>query len=149
MDVDAKMLELNTVELQLDPAAKKYVKDETVDVIFANEDGVLISREGPNHYRVGDAIITAANGDRWSVTRDRFEAKYMPQAPLPMGAPGRYQAQRIPVLAKQMPEPFTIARSAGGDVLQGLANDWLLQYAPGDFGVIEAARFARVYRLMG
>jgi hypothetical protein len=45
-----------------------------------------------------------------------------------------------------MGHDFTIARSAGGDLLRGLANDWLLQYAPGDYGVVENARFARVYR---
>jgi PGDYG protein len=148
MNEDTLVLQLTTVELQLDPAAKQYVKHETVDVTFAIDDGVLISREGPNHYRISDAIVTAENGDRWSVTRDRFEAKYVPQAPLQIGMAGRYQARPVPVWARQMMEAFTIARSTGGDVLKGQANDWLLQYAPGDYGVIEAARFARVYRLV-
>ena len=35
-------------------------------------------------------------------------------------------------------EAFTLARSSGGDVLCGLAHDWLLQYAPGDFGILFA-----------
>ena len=45
-----------------------------------------------------------------------------------------------------MTEAFTAARSAGGDVLRGKPGDWLLQYAPGDFGVADQARFAEVYR---
>ena len=45
-----------------------------------------------------------------------------------------------------MVEAFSLARSSGGDVLHGLAHDWLLQYAPGDFGIVEDARFRRVYR---
>jgi hypothetical protein len=28
---------------------------------------------------------------------------------------------------------FSVARSAGGDVLRGNAGDWLVQYAPGAF----------------
>ncbi len=140
------ILHLTTIELQQDSAAQTYVKEEDVDVVFASADGELISREGPNRYRVGDAIVTAENGDRWSVSRDRFEAKYKPFDGLAIGANGRYRARRIKVHAKQMSQPFSIARSAGGDVLHGLAGDWVLQYAPGDFGVIEAARFARVYR---
>jgi hypothetical protein len=47
-----------------------------------------------------------------------------------------------------MDQPFSIARCAGGDLLTGEANDWLLQYAPGDYGVVENARFQRVYRAM-
>jgi hypothetical protein len=47
-----------------------------------------------------------------------------------------------------MSEPFSLARSAaGGDVLRGTAGDWVMQYAPGDYGVVQAARFAAVYRL--
>ena len=37
-------------------------------------------------------------------------------------------------------------RSAGGDLLRGNPGDWLLQYAPGDYGVVEQGRFAQVYR---
>jgi len=52
------------------------------------------------------------------------------------------------VLAKRMDEAFSLARSAqGGDVLKGTAGDWIMQYAPGDYGVVQAARFAKVYRL--
>jgi hypothetical protein len=39
-----------------------------------------------------------------------------------------------------------LERSAGGDVLRGAAQDWLLQYAPGDYGIVEKARFEAVYR---
>jgi hypothetical protein len=83
------------------------------------------------------------------VSRQRFEAKYAPLPPAGMGDDGRYQARPIPVLARQIPEPFTAARSAGGDRLHGNAGDWLLQYAPGDFGIAEQARFWRVYRKVG
>jgi glycosyltransferase involved in cell wall biosynthesis len=140
------MLELDDIDLSADPAARHYVKNETVDVAYATCADELISREGPNRYQAGDALITGSTGDRWSVTRDRFDKKYEPVPPLPPGADGRHKARPIPVLARQMAEPFSVARSQGGDVLHGLAHDWLLQYAPGDYGIVENARFARVYR---
>lgn len=137
---------LSNINLAVDDAAVTVVKEEIVAVVFATADGELVSREGPNRYQKGDALITAANGDRWSVSRSRFDAKYLPVFPCNAGTNGKYQARRMVVLAKQMPEAFLIARSNGGDVLQGLANDWLMQYAPGDFGVVENTRFQRVYR---
>ena len=70
-------------------------------------------------------------------------------APQPLGSDGRYRCKPVVVLAKQIAETFSIARSAGGDVLHGKANDWLLQYAPGDYGVVENSRFLKVYRLIG
>ncbi len=143
------MLELKNIDLASDPLARQFVKTEEVGVVFAQEEGSLISLEGPNRYRVGDAVITGSTGDRWSVSRDRFEAKYEPVSPTMAGQDGRYRGRPVPVLAKQIAEPFTAARSAGGDMLRGEAGDWLLQYAPGDFGVAGNGRFMQVYRRIG
>jgi hypothetical protein len=147
--IRADMIEPKNLDLTQDRAASLFVKDEVVDVVFAASAGELISREGPNRYRAGDALITGSTGDHWSVSRNRFDAKYIPVAPVEAGEDGCYRARPLPVLAKQMAEAFTLARSTGGDVLQGEAQDWLLQYAPGDFGIIENARFQRVYRRFG
>ena len=140
------MLELKNIDLTSDRSASFFVKDEVVDVILAKNAGELISREGPNRFRAGDALITGSTGDRWSVSRDRFDTKYIPVAPVAPGEDGRYRSRPVPVLARQMAEAFTLARSSGGDVLHGQAQDWVLQYAPGDFGIVENARFQRVYR---
>jgi hypothetical protein len=142
----ALMLTLADLDLRADPRAALYVKDETVQVAFAAAPGELLSREGPNRYAAGDALITSAAGERWSVSRGRFEAKYEPVAPTAAGGNGAYRARPVPVLARQIDEAFTLARSAGGDLLTGGAGDWVLQYAPGDYGVIVRDRFARVYR---
>ncbi len=137
---------LQNVDLRTDPQAATYIKQETVQVQFAVDSGELISREGPNRYAAGDAIITGATGDRWSVSRARFKVRYQPVGAAGMGQDGTYINQPIPVLARQMPAPFRMARSAGGDLLRGNPGDWLLQYAPGDYGVVEQGRFAQVYR---
>jgi hypothetical protein len=141
------MIELKDVDLRVDPGALRYVKDETVTVEFARGDGELMSLEGPNRYVSGDALITGTGGARWVVARERFDAKYLPAAPhLAHGEPGLYRNQPAVVLAKQMDTPFSIARQAAGDVLRGVPGDWVMQYAPGDYGVVQAQRFAQVYR---
>jgi len=133
-------------ELRADPEAAWYVKEETVQVSFATAAGTVGSREGPNHYRRGDALVTGSTGDRWSVSRARFDARYQPASPLPHGTDGPYRNRPLPVLARRIAVDFTVRREAGGDPLQGHAGDWLLQYAPGDWGVVAAAKFRRVYR---
>jgi hypothetical protein len=141
------MTELKDLDLRGDPAAAHYVKDETVAVQFADADGELMSLEGPNRYAAGDALITGTGGARWVVARERFDAKYLPAAPdLPHGEPGAYRNRPVAVLAKRMDVAFAIARSAAGDILHGQAGDWVMQYAPGDYGVVQARRFAAVYR---
>jgi hypothetical protein len=142
------MIELKNLDLRSDAAAQRVVKDETVTVEFAAGDGELMSLEGPNRYALRDALVTGSTGDRWVVSRDRFDAKYIPAEPaLTHGEPGPYRNRPAVVLARRMDEPFSLARSAaGGDVLHGTAGDWVMQYAPGDYGVVQAARFAKVYR---
>lgn len=141
------MIELATdIDLTRDDAAAMYVKTETVMVAFATQAGALSSREGPNTYAAGDALITGSTGDRWSVNRARFDQKYAAVSGR-HGHDGPYCAKPVPVHAKQMAAAFQIARRVGGDLLRGNANDWLLQYAPGDFGVVDHARFRKVYQI--
>jgi hypothetical protein len=142
------MRQFQNVSLESDPLAARYVKDEVVTVRFAAENGVIQSREGPNHYQRADALVTGSTGDQWSVIRARFEDKYEPVGLLMIGQDGPYRARRIPVWARQIDEPFAVERRAGGDLLTGNAGDWLLQYAPGDYGLVEDKRFKSVYRLL-
>ncbi len=134
------------IDLREDEGAAAFVKRESVVVVFARADGELLSREGPNRYAAGDALVTGSGGDVWSVSRGRFDARYEPIAPLRPGQDGPHRNKPLPVLARQVFEPFTVMRRAGGDELQGKAGDWLLQYAPGDYGIVDQEKFARVYR---
>lgn len=140
------MLDPGNIDLTNDPLAARYVKSESVAVRFARQAGELISLEGPNRYESGDALIAGSTGSRWSVARHRFDAKYEAVPPTLTGQDGRYAARPLPVMARQIAEPFTAARSSGGDVLRGNAGDWLLQYGPGDFGVAAHQRFTQIYR---
>ena len=92
---------------------------------------------------VGQAAV---EGQRQQLSRQRFDARYEPMSPTVNGANGAYRNRPLAVLAKQITEDFSVRRTTGGDLLQGRAGDWLLQYAPGDWGVVEEAKFRRVYR---
>ena len=143
------MQRLSIDNLNSDPAARRYVKQEVVQVVFATASGELMSLEGANRYAVGDALITSEAGgvkNTWVVSRDRFDAKYQALSGV-HGTDGAYKNLPVPVWAKQMSAPFSLARSAGGDVLQGKAGDWVMQYAPNDYGITENTRFQAVYRL--
>ena len=142
------ILRLNTPDLITDPAARRAIKDESVAVEFAIQRGELISAVGLNTYAPGDALITGSTGDRWCVSRDRFDLKYQPEPSTMHGNAGKYRNRPVSVLAKQMHERFSVERMAGGDCLQGEAGDWLIEYAPGDHGIVERTRFERVYRLI-
>ncbi|HEY4446387.1 MAG TPA: PGDYG domain-containing protein [Steroidobacteraceae bacterium] len=142
------VLTLKNPDLTADSAAFWVVKDEVVAVEFAAAAGFLESAVGLNRYAAGDALLTGSTGDRWCVSRDRFDAKYQPEAATPPGQGVRYRNRPISVLAKRMSVEFTVERSAGGDLLRGSAGDWLVQYAPGDHGIVAAARFDSVYRVL-
>jgi uncharacterized protein (DUF2237 family) len=143
-----EVLRFAATELGAEAGVRRVSKDEVVLVEFATAAGVLESAVGANRFAVGDALLTGSTGDRWCVSRDRFDAKYRPEPPTVAGAPGRYRNLPVPVLAKQIPVAFTVQRSAGGDLLVGAPGDWLVQYAPGDHGIVAGDRFARVYRFL-
>jgi PGDYG protein len=141
-------LKLENPDLAADDTACWVVKDEIVRVEFALAAGVLESAVGFNRYAAGDALLTGSTGDRWCVSRDRFDVKYRPEPLTLPGEGGSYRNRPVALRAKRMSVAFSIARSAGGDVLLGDPGDWLLQYAPGDHGVVAQARFDKVYRVL-
>ena len=136
-------------DLTEDSDAVWAVKDELVTVEFAVAGGTLESAVGTNRYAAGDALLTGSTGDRWCVSRARFEAKYRAEPPTHAGHSARYRNLPVAVRAKRMAVPFSVVRAAGGDLLSGAAGDWLVQYAPGDYGIVAAARFDKVYRVQG
>ncbi len=139
---------IENIDLASDPLAHLFEKQERVRVSFARAPGVLQSREGGNRYQIGDALVTGSTGDQWVVSRARFDQKYQLVAPGVLGGADEYENIPKPVLARQIAEAFTIARSEGGDWISGEPMDWLIQYAPGDFGIVQNTKFRAVYRTL-
>ena len=117
-----------------------------VRVCFAACAGRAATREGAVSYQAGDALVTGVEGERWPVAGKRFAATYEALPPAVMGEDGIYVKRSLPVWGLRMSEPFSVA-TAGG-LLSGQADDWLVQYGQGDYGVVGASIFALTYTLL-
>jgi PGDYG protein len=140
---------MSQVDLRDDRSARRARKRAvSVVVEFAEDNGTLTTLEGPVAYRGGDALLTGSHGERWPVPRERFDATYDAQAPLRPGKPGRYLKRPLLVWARQLREPIDVILDADRGTLHGEPGDWLVQYAPGDQGVVAAAIFTESYELL-
>ena len=79
-------------------------------------------------------------GEVWPVDRAKFEASYDPVPPARMGQDGVYRKKPLRVLAVRLDAPLTVQVGERRDALRGEAGDWLLQYGPGDYGVVGILR---------
>lgn len=136
-------------DLSEDRAARRARKrDVALRVEFAPAGGTLMTREGAVSYCAGDALLTGTEGERWPVSRKTFDSSYAPVAPTRPGKPGQYRKRPGEVWAKRMTEPFSVALDGGRGTLKGAVGDWLVQYAPSDFSVVDASVFAQTYELL-
>jgi hypothetical protein len=136
-------------DLSHDRAAHRARKrDVALHVECAAADGALATHEGTVRYSAGDALLIGTKGERWPIARDAFDASYAPVAPTREGRPGRYRKRPLEVWAKPMTEPFSVTLDGDRGTLSGRPGDWLVQYAPSDFSVVEASVFAQTYELL-
>ncbi len=115
-----------------------------VDVAFATEDGICATLEGPVPFSRGDAILTGIRGEQWPVSRERFEARYTPVEGQAMGQDGHYLKQTQTALARRLNARLRVTLPAGGQIA-GKPGDWLLQYAQGDYGILDEEIFLATY----
>jgi len=107
---------------------------------FAEEDETIQTKEGSVGASAGDAIMTGTEGENWPIPREKFEQTY------DVLEPGMAAKKNIPVWAKEMPESFQVKVSWSDDLLQGAPGDFLVQYGPGDYGVVGADIFRKTYK---
>lgn len=123
-------------------------KISTVTVVFAPTDGVVETLEGKVQCSKGDAILSGVEGERWPVSRPRFDMMYEPAGEFAHGGDGQYRKRSAAyTLAKQMDASFTVIVGQG-DVIMGQAGDWWMQYADGQQGVVADEIFRKTYQLI-
>ncbi|MDR1874898.1 MAG: DHH family phosphoesterase [Synergistaceae bacterium] len=123
-------------------------KDIPVPVTFAFEDGVLQTREGLIAYRKGDALLRGSENESWPVSFEHFSETYTPMPDTTPGSNGKYSKRAFPTFALQVDEPFMVELSSNKGMLQGEANDWLLQYEPNNYGIVAHEIFETTYRVV-
>ena len=107
---------------------------------IAQTERVVQTKEGPVTARKGDYIMTGTKGENWPIPKDKFEKTYDVQPD------GKTAAKKkIKVYAVEMRKPFEVKVSWSPDTLKGKPGDFLVQYGPGDYGVVEKGIFKETY----
>ena len=137
------------MELDSHPGSLRMMKKPlpSVRVRFAQEAGIMQTPEGKVTYQPGDALLHGMHGDDWPVAKERFFATYVPLPPTQQGEEGLYSKRPIPVWGLRVDTPFCVR--TGGNTLSGKAGDWLIQYSPAEYGIIDADIFVEYYTLLG
>jgi hypothetical protein len=134
---------MSCLDLTKDPLARRYLKTAMVEVEFTEASGVLETLEGFVHYKIGDALLTGENGERWPVTRIVFDQMY---ERIPDQSKNCYKKMTGTfVFAKQMPIDFSVLILEGEAKLKGNQGDWLVQHLIGNYGVVADHIFLETY----
>ena len=130
----------NNPDLSQDSAAFQTAKKPIpLNFRYAEESETIETKEGPVESAPGDAIMTGTEGEQWPIPSDRFAETY------DVLEPGLAAKKDIPVFAKEMMEPFQVKVEWSEAFLQGEAGDYLVQYGPGDYGVVGRKIFTKTY----
>lgn len=135
-----------TMDLGHNAEAERFRKIASrLHVEFARTEQTIETLEGPVACRAGDAIVTGSVGERWPVPGAVFDSKYVAVPPTRSGESGWYRTLPVGVLAVRLRKPVELALTDGRGSLSGEAGDWLVQYAPGDCGIVRDDIFRATY----
>ena len=134
----------NEIDLSVDtdPTAVVYniqKKNIPLQYRIAVEPETVFTREGKVEAPAGAYIMTGTEGEKWPIPADKFEETY------DIIDDSTAAKKPIPVLGKNMKEDFFVTVSWSPDKLEGKPGDWLVQYGPGDYGVVGADIFNDTY----
>lgn len=132
---------------QTDGSFKVEKNIVTVQAIFAKQAGSLQTLEGTVRYYKGDALVTGIAEETWAVKRGHFTDSYNPIPPTKMGEDGTYTTHPIQAYALTITEDCQVTLY-NGDKLTGKAGDYLLQYANGDYGILNDKIFKLLYKII-
>jgi len=128
-------------DVSQDPDGFKTAKKPIpLEFRYAEADETIETKEGPVGANAGDAIMTGTEGEQWPIPAEKFAQTYNDLGD------GTAAKKNIPVFAKQMMVPFKVKVSWSNDLLQGAPGDYLVQYGPGDYGVVGREIFAKTYK---
>jgi len=138
-----------TSSLEIDISAIPVIKRPLqVKVEFAKSNGIVKTIEGDVQYQLNDAILTGVKGEHWSIQRYKFDQNYQPVPPTPAGESGFYVKIPVVVWAKHLTKEMTVVVGWQDSPLKGKAGDWLLQYGPDDFGIVQNEIFVETYNIL-
>lgn len=136
------------IDLEREPrSVKAQKKPIPVSVVFATNDGEMLTLEGVVKYRKGDALLTGVKGESWPMERLKFDNYYEPYREERDGFKSLYVKRDQLVWALRLEKEFSINLSNERGILRGMPGDWLVQYSPGDVAVVNASIFEASYEV--
>lgn len=131
-------------ELSEDPDAFRcFKKPIPLEFRIAQEQETVQTKEGPVVARAGDYIMTGTKGENWPIPADQFNYDILTQD----GSTGTAAKKKIIVSAKEMNESFEVKVSWSASTLKGEVGDYLVEYGPGDYGVVGREIFKETYSM--
>ena len=136
-------------ELSEDPdAIETFKKPLPLHFRIADDEETIETKEGPVTAQGGDYIMTGTEDENWPIPAIKFEQTYdilstYDKEPVR----GEAAKKKIIAFAKQMSEPFQVKVSWSSDLLSGDPDDYLVQYGPGDYGVVGKEIFDKTYEI--
>ena len=128
-------------DLSQDPEGFETAKKPIpLEFSFTDTDQTIETKEGSVQARAGDAIMTGTEGEQWPIPIEKFKQTYDDLGD------GTAAKKDIPVFAKEMSEPFQVKVSWSSDLLSGERGDYLVQYGPGDYGIVGKDIFLKTYK---
>lgn len=106
---------------------------------YSTKNQTIMTKEGPATCSVGDAIMTGTKGERWPIKREDFLRTYT------LTGTNQCYKKPIEVRAIKLNFPFKVKVAWSKSMLTGKPGDILVQYGPGDFGIVSAEIFAETY----
>ena len=137
---------MESCELERKPEAFRVCKRSIpVTVDFAKTGGEFHTREGLVRYVAGDALLTGVEGETWPVSRDNFFATYETLDSTINGEPGLYVKTPRTVWAWRPTREVDVALPEGRGLLHAYPGDVIIEYAPGNHGVVDSQIFDKTY----
>ncbi|MDP1651557.1 MAG: PGDYG domain-containing protein [Rhodocyclaceae bacterium] len=113
--------------------------------MFATQDTIVHTREGAVTCRIGDALVTGVQGERWPIRRAYFESDYLPVPPNVMGKDGLYHKAPQIVDASRVTCGSSVELEGGQGVLKAGVGDWILTGSDGRRWVVADEIFQDTY----
>ena len=132
-------------DLKSDPASFSCFK-KPIPLAFriAQSPEIVQTKEGPVQAELGAYIMTGTKGENWPIPADQFNYDILSQD----GDTGTAAKKKIIVFAKEMNEHFEVKVSWSASTLKGKSGDYLVQYGPGDYGVVDKEIFNETYSVL-
>jgi hypothetical protein len=117
-----------------------YKRPASVCYEVAASEGVVETLEGPMRYPAGACIMTGPKGERYPITRSKFDELYDDHS---MGTATPKKIFKSARLA----DHNGVIHTSWGDLTYSCGNDYIVRHGNNDYGVVKIEIFRETYEI--